>query len=78
MDTTKETYDESLFCNLTKEEISNPFPLLKEFVEGVSLSEVRKLIVAMRDLCIKSDKVIYGGEKVRENVLAFTQEFIRS
>ena len=77
MDTTKETYDESLFCNLTKEEISNPFPLLKEFVEGVSLSEVRKLIVAMRDLCIKSDKVIYGGEKVRENVLAFTQEFIR-
>lgn len=77
MDTTEEINDESLFCNLSKEEISNPFPLLKEFVEGVSLTEIRKLIVAMTDLCIMSDEVIYGGEKVRADLLAFTQEIIR-
>lgn len=77
MDTTEKTNEESLFCNLTEEEISNPSPILKEFVDEVSLIELRKLIVAMRDLCIMNDKVIYGGEKVRADFFAFTQEIIR-
>jgi len=65
------------FCTLTKEELNNPYLILREFIEDVSFATIRNLIVTMRDICITTENVFYGDAQSREDLLYVTQKMIR-
>jgi|GEM_PF-3045051 len=64
-------------CSLTKAETDNPYLILREFVEDVSLAAIRNMIVTMRDICITTENVFYGDHTSREDLLYVTQKMIR-
>jgi len=73
----EETRKEVQFCYLTKEEMNDPSQVIRGFAEDLSLEDVRKLIVSMRDVCSTTENVPYDDPKAREDLFYMTDKMLR-
>jgi hypothetical protein len=68
---------EAKVCYLNEAEINDPYHVLQEFAEDVSLEAVRKLIVTMREICSITENVAFNNPKDREDLFYVTDKMIR-
>lgn len=73
----EETRKEAKVCYLNEAEISDPYRVLQEFTDDVSLEAVRKLIVTMREICSITENVAFNNPKDREDLFYVTDKMIR-
>jgi len=64
-------------CGLTKEEMTDPHRVLRDFKDDISFEAVRKMLFTMRDVCSTSENIPFGPPEARDDLFYMVNRMIR-
>lgn len=64
-------------CGLTKEEMTDPHRVLRDFKDDISFEAIRRMLLTMRNVCSTSENVPFGPPEARDDLFYVVDRVIR-